>query len=253
MISVMVIDDEPLARSGVIARLAAYPDLQMVAEFDNGTDALNGILTLQPDLVFIDIEMPGMNGLDVLSKLTAEQRPMAILLTAYANFALRAFELNVIDYLLKPIDDDRLFESLERVRSASLYRSRSAKNRSAPTEQVSYLKTLTVRIGNRILLVSVDDIAWIAADGDYATLYVGEKQYLVREPIHKMLHRLDPEKFIRVHRSTIIRIDRVSEFRSLNNRDALLRLQDGTPIRVSRTYIDRLLESLRALRGCVIQ
>ena len=249
MIRVAVIDDEPLARSGIVTRLAAYPDLQVVAEYENGTDALQGILELQPDLIFIDIEMPGINGLDVLAQLDPKNRPMAILLTAYANFALRAFELNVVDYLLKPIDEDRLFESVGRVRSALPYRSKS---KLTEQDEAKYLETIAVRIGNRILLVSVDDIAWIAADGDYASLYVGAKQYLVREPIHKLLQKLDPVRFIRVHRSTIIKIDQISEFRSLNNRDALLRLVDGTPLRVSRTYIDALLQSLKLVRGCTI-
>ena len=133
------------------------------------------------------------------------------------------------------------------MRSALPYRS---KNKLIEPDVAKYLETIAVRIGNRILLVNVDEIAWISADGDYATLYVGTKQYLVREPIHKLLQKLDPAKFIRVHRSTIIKIDQISEFRSLNNRDALLRLYDGTPLRVSRTYIDALLKSLQRVRGC---
>jgi len=251
MIRVAVIDDEPLARSGVIARIASYPDLQVVAEYENGPDALQGIVTLQPELVFIDIEMPGMNGLDVLAQLTPQDRPMAILLTAYANFALRAFELNVIDYLLKPIDDDRLIESIERVRCALPYRSNNRANKQPPDSvSTKFAETLTVRIGNRILLVNVVDIVWIAADGDYVTLYVGARQYLVREPIHRLLQRLDPEQFVRIHRSTITKIDQISELRLLSNRDALIRLHDGTPLRVSRSYIDNLLQSLQRVRGC---
>jgi len=113
-----------------------------------------------------------------------------------------------------------------------------------------FAETLTVRIGNRILLVNVVDIVWIAADGDYVTLYVGARQYLVREPIHRLLQRLDPEQFVRIHRSTITKIDQISELRLLSNRDALIRLHDGTPLRVSRSYIDNLLQSLQRVRGC---
>jgi two-component system LytT family response regulator len=152
-----------------------------------------------------------------------------------------------VDYLLKPIDEDRLYEALERVRSAFPYRLKSKYQANE-----HYLETLTVRIGNRILLVNATDISWIAADGDYVTLYVGTKQYLLRETIHKLIQKLNPNSFIRIHRSTIVKIDQVSELRSLNNRDALLRLQDGTPLRVSRTYIDILIESLRRIRGCAI-
>jgi len=248
MIRVAVIDDEPLARSGVIARLATMPDLQVVAEYENGDDALHGIAEIQPELIFIDIDMPGKSGLDVLAELPLHRRPMAILLTAYANFALRAFELNVIDYLLKPIDEDRLLESIERARNALPYRLKS----TSSDLEVNYLETLTVRIGNRIVLVSTDDVSWIAADGDYVTLYVGSKQYLLRDPIHKLIQKIDPTKFIRIHRSTIVRIDLVSELRNLNNRDALIRLSDGTPLRVSRTYIDNLLLVLQRVRCCVI-
>jgi len=254
MIRIAVIDDEPLARSGVVALLAGSADVDIVAEYENGPDALNGIRQSQPDLVFIDIDMPGMNGLDVLAAIAPPSRPMAILLTAYANFALRAFELNVIDYLLKPVNEDRFFEAMDRARCALPYRSspgRDNEEKSAVTA-TRYVETLTVRTGNRLILVNVADISWIAADGDYVTLYAGNKQHLLRESTQRIAQQLDPARFVRIHRSTIIRLDQVAELRALNNRDALLRLLDGTPLRVSRTYTDNLIESLQRYRGCNI-
>lgn len=243
MMRVVVVDDEPLARNGLITRLAASTDLHVMAEYDNGDAALAGIKDGQPDLVFIDIDMPGLSGIDVLAGLDPAHRPMAILVTAHASFALRAFELNVIDYLLKPIHDDRLFEAIERARAAHPYRKAGDRDSSAP-----YLKTITVRIGNRLVWVDTKDISWIGADGDYVSLSGNNKSYLLREPIHRLIDRLDPDQFIRVHRSTIVRIDQVAELRNLNNRDALIRLHDGTPLRVSRSYIDALLDALQRLR-----
>jgi two-component system LytT family response regulator len=243
MMRVIVVDDEPLARNGLITRLAANSDLSVIGEYDNGDAALAGILKQQPDLVMIDIDMPGLSGLDVLAGLDPAHRPMAILVTAYANFALRAFELNVIDYLLKPIHDDRLFESIERARAAYPYRKTGDRDSATP-----YLKSITVRIGNRLVWVNTKDISWIGADGDYVSLSSSNKSYLLREPIHKLIDKLDPDQFIRVHRSTIVRIDQVAELRNLNNRDALIRLHDGTPLRVSRTYIDALVDGLQRLR-----
>lgn len=261
MMRIAVIDDEPLARSGILARLAACQDVEVVAEFGDGPSALTGISATQPELVFIDIEMPGMSGLDVLAALPQGKSPMAILLTAYDSFALRAFELNVIDYLLKPIDDDRFHEALDRARLALPYRRHDTNAAvdaaaGAPVAEANetheYLATFTVRIGTRILFVPAADVEWIGADGDYATLHARDKQYLVREPLQRIAQRLDPAQFVRVHRSTIVRIELVSELRSLANRDALLLLRDGTPLRASRTYVENMRKVLQQMRGCAI-
>lgn len=278
MIRVAVVDDEPLARSGVVARLAAYADdVVVVCEYADGPAALAGLSAQSPDLVFIDVQMPGMNGLDVLAALPAAKRPLAILLTAHDSFAVRAFALNAVDYLLKPVDDERFVEALDRARQVFARRqlehggevvSRSgdavqagAGNPGGPVVEsavlpadgmerngASALKWLTrfaIRIGRRAVFVDVNDVEWIQADGDYATLHVGEREHLLRESLHGLAAQLDPARFVRVHRSTIVRLDRVAELQPLANRDAMLRLHDGTPLRVSRTYIDLLLARLR--------
>lgn len=235
MMRVAVIDDEPLARSGVLARLAGRDGIEVVGQFADGPSALAGLQQLQPDLVLIDIEMPGMTGLDVLAALPAATRPMAILLTAYGQFALQAFALDVIDYLLKPIDDERFDEAIERARRHFPFR------RAAPkTGQPAFLRTFVARTGSLQVFISVDDVNRIEAEGDYAALHTGERTYLVRDTLHNLAQSLDPAQFARVHRSTIVRISEVAEMRTLSNQDALLRMRDGTPVRASRTYAKKL-------------
>lgn len=255
MIRVAVIDDEPLARSGVIARLAAHADVALVGEYGDGASALEGLRANTPDLAFVDVQMPGMTGLDVLAALPADKRPLAILLTAYDNFAVRAFELHAIDYLLKPIDDDRFAEALERARQAIAFRRHEPAIVHAATgperSQAAYLTRFVVRIGRRVAFVDAADVEWIEADGDYATLHAGAGAHLLRESLSRLSRQLDPAHFIRVHRSAIVRIDRVAELQPLSNRDALLRLRDGTPLRASRTYVGPLLERLKGLGDAV--
>lgn len=247
MIRIAVVDDEPLARSGVIVRLAQQPDVEVIGEYGDGASALSGLRAQRPDLVFIDVQMPGMSGLDVLAALPADERPVAILLTAYENFAVRAFELQAVDYLLKPIDDERFFEALNRARQALAWRASvpPAAALADTNEPARWLSRLCVRVGRKTVYLAATDVEWIEADGDYATLHVGDKTHLLRESLQRLSERLDPALFMRVHRSAIVRIDCVTELQPLANRDAMLRLRSGTPLRASRTYIEPLLGRLR--------
>lgn len=235
-----------MARKGVLARLANHPDMKVIGEYGDGPSALSGLQASPPDLVFMDVQMPGMNGLDVLAALPPEKHPLSILLTAHEGFAVRAFRLNAIDYLLKPLDDQRLMESLERAREMIHLRSLRTKDAPAvaPREKPKAGK-FSVRIGHRIVYVQASDVEWIGADGDYATLHVGAKSYMVRESLQTIAAKLGESRFVRVHRSSIVRIDQVAELQPLTNRDAVIRLLDGTPVRVSRTYIGDLLTRLR--------
>jgi len=248
---VVIVDDEPLARRGVAVRLAGHADIEIAGEFEDGPSALEGIVKLAPDLAFVDVQMPGMSGLEWLAALSAAERPMPIMLTAHDSFAIRAFELHAIDYLLKPIDDERFAEALDRARQALPYRRKASASMDAFFEKVSagHLERFNVRIGTRVLLVDAHDVDWIEADGDYAVLHVGEEAHLLREPLRKLADRLDPTQFVRVHRSAIVRIDRIAEMKALVNRDVLLRLLNGAPLRASRTYVDQLHEALRLHRG----
>jgi two-component system LytT family response regulator len=242
MMRVMVVDDEPLARDGVRARLASHADMHWVGEAGDGGSAIQAIESLQPDLVFMDVQMPGMSGIDALRRVASPARPLSILLTAYDNFAVAAFEIHALDYLLKPIDDQRFRESLDRARAA--FFQRGDDGYAEPPE--TWAERLTVRVGQRIVVIKVADIDWIEANDDYAGLHVGSRAYLLREPLHQLAKRLDPNRFLRIHRSTIVRIDRIAELEALSNRDCLLRLHDGTPLRASRTYVDQLHAALAA-------
>jgi two-component system LytT family response regulator len=242
-IRVAIVDDEPLARLAVKLRLEQRGEFTLVAEYGDGDSAFDGIAALRPDLVFMDVEMPGRSGIAVLSALPAAQRPMAILLTAYDSFALQAFELAALDYLLKPVIEERLDEALDRARLAFPYRRHGA----ATPADTPWTRTFAVRVGARTVLVPAADVERIEADGDYATLHAGGKTWLVRERLHTLATRLDPRQFLRVHRSTIVRLDMIAELRALTNRDALLRLRDGSLLRASRTYMPALTDALSHL------
>ncbi|MYM86454.1 response regulator [Rugamonas sp. FT82W] len=239
-ITVAIVDDEPLARLALKTRLAHRPGFELVAEYGDGDAAFHGLAALRPDLVFMDVEMPGRSGLEVLRALPVDSRPMAILVTAHDSFALQAFDLAALDYLLKPVDDDRFDEALGRARRAFPWR----RNNEEVRLPAPWTRTFTIRTGTRTVIVRAVDVERIEADGDYATLYAGGKTHLVREPLHLLAMQLDPLCFQRVHRSAIVRIDMVEELRALTNRDALLRLRDGSLLRASRTYMPALLEAL---------
>jgi two-component system LytT family response regulator len=243
MIRVAIVDDEPLARLAVKVRLAQRSEFTLVAEYGDGDSAAAGIAALRPDLVFMDVEMPGRSGIEVLAALAPAQRPMAILLTAYDHFALQAFELAALDYLLKPVIEERLDEALDRARLAFPYRRRDGAQPAA----AAWTRSFAVRVGARTVLVPAADVERIEADGDYATLHAGAKTWLVRERLHTLATQLDPRQFLRVHRSTIVRLDMIAELRALTNRDALLRLRDGSLLRASRTYMPALTDALSHL------
>jgi two-component system, LytTR family, response regulator len=243
-IRVVIVDDEPLARLAVKVRLARREAFTLVGEFGDGNSAYEGIVALKPDLVFVDVEMPGKSGLEVLAALPPAQRPMAILLTAYDGFAVQAFELAALDYLLKPVDDERFDDALDRAQQAFPYRGQG---RAAPAAPAA--RSFSVRIGSRTVLVPVSEVERIEADGDYATLHANGKTWLVRERLHSLAMRLDPRQFHRVHRSSIVRLDMIAELCPLTNRDALLRLRDGSVLRASRSYMPALADALEHLNN----
>jgi two-component system LytT family response regulator len=238
---VLIADDEPLARGGVRARLAGHADVTLVGECADGPSALAALQAQPPDLLFLDVQMPGLSGLEVLEALPPERRPLTVLLTAYEQFALRAFELRALDYLLKPIDEERFADALDRARQALALR-----RGETPARASRYPTRFQVRLGHRVRLVHADQVDWIEAQGDYAGLHVGERLHLLREPLQRLAGRLDPAQFVRIHRSAIVRLDRVAELQALSNRDHLLRLRDGTVLRASRTYVDALRAALLA-------
>lgn len=234
---VLVVDDEPLARRGIIARLAREEDMTVVGEAADGASAVSAMNELKPDLVFIDIAMPALDGLSAVAMLPWEHRPIVIFVSAFDQFAIQAFQVRALDYLLKPIDGDRFAESVARAKEAWLARSQL---RAKPAQPLRF----AVRIGAREEVVNMTDVDWIEADGDYATLHLGSRKVLLREPLHKLASRLDPGQFVRIHRSTIVRVSRVAQVQALTNRDGMIRLTDGTALRVSRTYTQALRQAL---------
>lgn len=226
---VIVADDEPLARSGIVARLAAHPNVVVIEECADGDAALTAIRRHRPDLVFLDIEMPGISGFQTLGALAKTELPLIIFITAYGQHALRAFDVHAVDYLLKPIDDQRFAEAVQRARQMH-----------QATGASPFAQRFAIKRGNTVIFVPAAAVDWIEGVGDYAGLHTAERTHLLREPLHRLEGRLDPGVFVRIHRSTIVRVDRIRAFRPLPNRDGVIQLADGQELRVSRTYRDRL-------------
>ncbi len=251
-IRAFVVDDEPLARLGVTSRLGAYADMVVVGECSTGEDALIAIPAAAPDLLFVDVEMPGMSGIDLLRALPRDPGRCLVFLTAHEEYALDAFHLEATDYLLKPIEDARFAACVERVRRAlalqrqesrfeQLYELMAASKRR---DNDGVIRRFAVRSGNNIAFVPASDVDWIEGLGDYAGLHVGSRTHLIREALTNLETSLDPKQFVRVHRSSIVQLERVVRVEPLANRDAVLTLRDGTTLRMSRTYRPRFEESL---------
>lgn len=240
-LTVLVVDDEPLARLGVTARLRPYANVTLLGECGNGEQALESIARLTPDLVFLDIKMPGLSGLEALKEVPLSRRPMVIFLTAYEEYAVNAFEVQALDYLLKPVDDARFDLAMERARRLWQMKQQDAPEQAPEAESNSQtqrepLRRFAVRRGSEISFVNVADVEWIEGLGDYAGLHVGRRTHLIREPLTALARRLDQRLFLRVHRSTIVRIDAILRIEPLAHRDYLITLQNQNTVRSSRTY-----------------
>lgn len=240
----LIVDDERLARSGVILRLRQFKDIEIVGECADGLSAVEKILDLAPDMVFLDIQMPGMDGFEVLRALPRENLPGVIFLTAYEQHALRAFEVHALDYLLKPIDDDRFAAAVSRAAKLvdSTLKSRMTDRILQMLGRYSekYVPRLIVRTGSRIQIVLVEDIEWIGAAGDYTELHVRGRSHLLRETMNSLVQKLDPAQFLRIHRSRIVRTGCIVELQAIDNREYRVKLSDGSQHRSSRTYAEKL-------------
>lgn len=253
VVRALVVDDEPLARRGILLRLRKFKDIEIVGDCKDGLSAVAKILELSPDIVFLDVQMPGMDGFEVLRALPKESMPGVIFVTAYEEHALRAFEAHALDYLLKPIDDARFAAAVDRARQlvTSASKSRMAERvlKLLGRDSEQYVTRFTVKTGSRIQIVSTDDIDWIGAAGDYAELHARGRSHLVRETMGSLEQKLDPAKFLRIHRSRIVRGACIQELHSIENREYIVRLSDGSDHRSSRTYADRVEDWLSSGRG----
>lgn len=240
----LIVDDERLARRGVVLRLKKFKDIEIVGECSDGLSAVEKILELSPDVVFLDIQMPGMDGFEVLRALPKKNLPNVIFLTAYERHALRAFEVHALDYLLKPVDDERFAAAIDRVRKLGDPGSRIGMSERIlemlGQSSEKYASRFLVRTGSRIQIVHAEDTDWIGAAGDYTELHVRGRAHLLRETMNSLEQKLDPSKFLRIHRSRIVRTSCIVELCVIHNREYQIKLTDGTQHRSSRTYADKV-------------
>ncbi|HYP02390.1 MAG TPA: response regulator [Pyrinomonadaceae bacterium] len=257
-IRTLIVDDEPIARRGIRRQLQTEPDVEIVGECGNGHEAVAAIRELSPALVFLDVQMPLLDGFGVIESLGAETTPAVVFVTAYDEHAIRAFEVNALDYLLKPIDPERFRKTLARAR-AQVGTSetkhldqkltallRSLKDFQPNRAQPAYLERIAVKEQGRVFFLSVEQLDWIGAQGNYVELHAGNATHLLRETMDGMESKLDPRKFLRLRRSTLVRIERIKELRPLFNGEYAVLLQDGTQLVSSRRYrqnLDALLKS----------
>lgn len=240
---VLIVDDEPLARRGVALRLRRFGDVEVVGECGDGRSAVQKILERSPDVVFLDIQMPGMDGFEVLRALPKENLPGIIFLTAHEEHVLRAFDVHALHYLLKPVDDARFAAALGRARDLIDSASKAVIARQVlemlDHKEKNFASRFTLQGGSRIQIVKAEDVEWIGAAGDYVELHVKGRSFLLRETMASLEQRLDPEKFLRIHRSRIVHTKGILELRPRENREYTVKLSDGSEHRSSRTYADR--------------
>jgi len=263
----IVVDDEPLARRGLEIRLAAHPDVEIVGQYGDGEAAIAGLREHRPDLMFLDVQMPGMDGFQTLRTIPASEMPLVVFVTAYDHYAIRAFEASATDYLLKPVEESRLAQALVRVRQARAQREASGHcahllgllgelSGRPPLDLDEALKPdaldllrreekLAVRDGGRTVRVDLHSIRWIDAAGDYMCIHTdgdapNGTTLILRATMRELEKQLDPQRFPRIHRSTIVNARRVVEMRPHTNGESFLRLDCGQELKLSRSHRDKL-------------
>ncbi len=224
----VIVDDEPLAREGLRLLLADHPDIELVGEAGNGADAIELVGALDPDLLFVDVQMPGMSGLELAAALPTSHTRTIVFVTAYDEFALRAFDVHALDYVLKPIDEQRFTEAIRRARVQHELGARQART---PRERPS---KLSIRDGNANVFVPIDDIDWIEAADYYVEIHTGGRSYLMRETMQRLQAMLD-DRFVRIHRSRLVNRDRVREIRWENRGEMVVVTTSGVALKVARS------------------
>ncbi|MGE5722995.1 MAG: LytR/AlgR family response regulator transcription factor [Sphingomonadales bacterium] len=256
-IRTILVDDEPLAIQGLQLRLEKHEDVEVIDTCSNGREAIRSIKTHKPDLVFLDIQMPGFDGFSVIQGLMEVEPPLFVFVTAYSDHALRAFEAQAVDYLMKPVEEERLADTLERVRQR-LAEKRGVEEAGKLKEVLAevapdavgsvesedahasnrYEKLINIKDRGQIFRVDVDTIEKIDAAGDYMCIYTGDNTLILRETMKDLEKRLDPRRFQRVHRSTIVNLDLVRQVKPHTNGECFLVLDSGSQVKVSRSYRD---------------
>jgi two-component system LytT family response regulator len=262
----LLVDDEALSRRGLELRLRMAGDVEIVGHCVNGREALNAIREQKPDLVFLDIQMPGLSGFDVLAELQPHELPMIVFVTAYDRFAVQAFEARAIDYVLKPVDEARLAATLTHVRELTEQRAAVAERNQLvhllaelrgsgeieagqPAAESQVPNWLPIRNGRETVRVPVQSIEWVDAAGDYLCIHANGHTHILRATMREMENLLDPRLFQRVHRSTIVNLTRVKSLRAHMNGEYFLRLEGGQELKLSRTYRDKVEYFLKRPRA----
>lgn len=261
-IGVVIVDDEPPARRALRSLLKDDPDVELLAECRNGREAIAAIRGRRPDLVFLDVQMPEVSGFDVIEEVGPEAMPAVIFVTAYDRHTLRAFEVQALDYLLKPFSDERFGAALERAKTrirehrVAALRSQALALANAPaTSGISFaavperpIRRFLIKAAGRVVFIKADDVDWIEAADYYACLHVGGKTHLLRETMSELESQLDPGQFVRIHRSAIVNLDRTVELRPQSKGEYAIVLSDGTELSVGRNRRARLERALRRRR-----
>ncbi len=260
-IRAILVDDEPLALRGLKLRLAEFPEVEIVAECANGREAVKEVRAKTPDVVFLDIQMPGLDGFGVVRALIGAPAPLFIFVTAYDKFAIEAFEANALDYIVKPVEEERLKDAIHRIREAlhskaaltresklvELLASLSEDERDRIKELISdpdwaekerYAERLSFKDGSKVVVLDADEIEWIDAAGDYMCIHAAGKTHIIRETMKALTQRLDPSRFQRVHRSAIVNVGKVKELHPHSNGEYFLILDNGQELKLSRSYKD---------------
>jgi two-component system LytT family response regulator len=249
-IRTLVVDDEPIARERILSLLEQESDVEVIGQCSDGVQAVSAINQHAPDLVFLDVQMPGTDGFGVIQNIGADRMPTVVFVTAYDEYALKAFEVHALDYLLKPFGRDRFQETLkhareqlERRRAGDLGRRLLALVHDLKPEQPR-LERLVVKSGGRVFFLRTDEIDWIEAAGNYVRLHLGEESHLFRETMNGMEGRLDSRRFVRIHRSRIVNTERIKELQPWFNGEYVVILRNGTRLTLSRGYREKLQEQL---------
>jgi two-component system, LytTR family, response regulator len=245
-IRTVIVDDEELARERIQALLEEQPDIEIVGVCAEGTSAIETIDREHPDLVFLDVQMPGMDGFEVVENLDREHVPAIVFVTAYDGHALRAFEINALDFLLKPFDQARFEKALERARAQlsrdrnSLIDARLVSLLEGLHEERKYPERLIVKSGGRVFFVRTEEIDWVEASGNYVKIHAKGEAHLIRESMKNMETKLDSKTFVRIHRSAIVNIDRIKELEPWFHGEYVVIMRDGTRLTASRVFSERL-------------
>ena len=250
-IRALIVDDEPLAREWVRSAIAEDPELEVMGECGDGFEAAEAIRRLKPDLVFLDVQMPGLDGFGVLEALTPEEIPAVVFVTAFDQYAVRAFEAQAVDYLMKPFSKERVEEAVRRVRE--LVKGKSLEDFRESISRIvekirrdrSFPEWVLLKCDGKNVFVKVKDIDWIESSRNNVRIHVGTTLYLLHETTSAIASRLDPKKFLRIHRSAIVNIERIKELHPWFNGDYAVILRDGTQLTLSSSYRDRLKEFRR--------